>query len=285
MGKPKPDFLVIGAQKCGTSWLHAQLSAHPDIFLPQRKELEYFSYEPQHHRAGLTGYLDNFREAKATDTIGETTASYFWSHSSSPWCDMPYGFETNIPLSIRQQLGSEVKIVVALRNPVRRAISAYLHYCSMGQVSPSSRFQDNMKYMGVIDMGFYGRHLANWLDVFDPSQVLVLTLEHDIRAEPEKTMSRLHTFLEVENHQNDLTSLQKTIYPGLPTQTKQDGVYAKIELDNTHTGSQGTRSPIGLTRILSSLQLSELKQIYREDIAQLDTLLGTLLSIDWGLSY
>ncbi len=285
MSKPRPEFLIIGAQKCGTSWLHTQLSAHPDIFLAQRKELEYFSYAPQHHRTGLAGYLENFQEAEATDTIGETTASYFWSHSSSPWCGMPYGFETNIPLSIKQQLGSDVKIIVALRNPVQRAISAYLHYYRLGQISPTSTFQDSMKYMGVIDMGFYGRHLANWLDIFDQGQILVLTLEHDIRAEPEKTMSRLHAFLEVKNQHSSLTSLQKTIYPGLATQTKHDGVYARMEFDSAHTGPQATSSPIEFARILNSLQLSELKQIYREDIAQLDTLLGTQLSTDWGLSY
>lgn len=43
-----PTFLVIGVQKAGTTWLYQRLSQHPDIYLPPRKELHYFSRSPKY---------------------------------------------------------------------------------------------------------------------------------------------------------------------------------------------------------------------------------------------
>jgi hypothetical protein len=91
-----PNFLIIGAQKCGTSWLHTHLSAHPEVFLPAQKDLEFFSYAPHLHTPGIGGYLEHFRDTGTARAIGEATASYFWSHSDSPWCDMPEGFHRDV---------------------------------------------------------------------------------------------------------------------------------------------------------------------------------------------
>ncbi|MGE0611353.1 MAG: sulfotransferase domain-containing protein, partial [Hyphomicrobiales bacterium] len=45
----KPDFLVIGAQKCGTTWLQEMLHQHPDVFVPEIKEVNYF-VRAEHNR-------------------------------------------------------------------------------------------------------------------------------------------------------------------------------------------------------------------------------------------
>ena len=57
---PFPDFLGIGAQKAGTTWLHENLRRHPELFLPEEKELHYFDRQwvrPLRH------YSAAFREA------------------------------------------------------------------------------------------------------------------------------------------------------------------------------------------------------------------------------
>jgi len=59
----RPGFLVIGAQKCGTSWLHRHLSAHPDLWMPPGKELEFFSYTPHLANPGLDAYHAAFAPA------------------------------------------------------------------------------------------------------------------------------------------------------------------------------------------------------------------------------
>ncbi len=45
--RPGPDFLCIGAQKAGTSWLYQQLRGHPELFVPGVKELHYFNHAPR----------------------------------------------------------------------------------------------------------------------------------------------------------------------------------------------------------------------------------------------
>lgn len=277
-----PTFLIIGAQKCGTSWLHKHLSAHPDVFLPASKDLEFFSYTQHPRSPGFAAYLDHFREAGSTQAIGEATASYFWSHSTSPWCVMPEGFQADIPGAVKHHLGTELKLIVALRHPARRAISAYLHYLNVGELSPSATFEESMKYVGIIDMGFYARHLAAWLRVFDLTQIKVLTLEHDIQARPQHTLSGLCEFLGINEHPIGTAALGEVIYGGIPTRINQQGVYADLgSLQSRHElGNPGAMGEY--TRVLSPGQWQSLESIYRADVAQLDLMLGTHLLRDWG---
>lgn len=55
---PKPDFLIIGAQKCGTTSLFYYLSQHPDLCLPAIKELQFFTFE---YSKGWPWYENQFR--------------------------------------------------------------------------------------------------------------------------------------------------------------------------------------------------------------------------------
>ena len=61
--RPNPGFLIIGAQKCGTTWLHRHLSRHPELWLPPRKELEFFSYTRHLEDPGLAAYRSAFAPA------------------------------------------------------------------------------------------------------------------------------------------------------------------------------------------------------------------------------
>ncbi len=82
-----PNFLIIGVQKGGTTWLHENLKRHPAIFLPEnKKELEFFSYyQKKIADSGLAGYLHSFNQfndviqTEKPKAIGEATPSYFWS--------------------------------------------------------------------------------------------------------------------------------------------------------------------------------------------------------------
>ncbi len=58
-----PGFLIIGAQKCGTTWLHRHLSRHPELWLPPGKELEFFSYERHLEDPGFPAYQAAFEPA------------------------------------------------------------------------------------------------------------------------------------------------------------------------------------------------------------------------------
>src|SRR5688572_18044644 len=58
-----PDFLCIGVQKTGTSWLYQNLRLHPDIFMPDRKELDYFNNTYRFYSFPLSYYSDYFANA------------------------------------------------------------------------------------------------------------------------------------------------------------------------------------------------------------------------------
>ncbi len=162
-----PDFLIIGAQKAGTSWLHARLREQPGLWLPADKDYEYFSYPgatpPEAYRA-------RFADAPPGVSIGDACASYFWTTGRS--ADNP-GFARDLPGAIDDTLGSDAKYIVLLRDPVERAVSAYLHHIAFGSLDAQVPLLDAPDSLGLVDIGLYGRHLGRWLDVVEPHRICV----------------------------------------------------------------------------------------------------------------
>ena len=109
-----PAFLCVGAQKAGTTTLHALLGGHSEIFLPLCKEVHYFSV---HYAKGLDWYSSCFRGAEDGLCIGEITPYYLFH---------PFAAER-----IVNDLG-KIRIIILLRDPVERTISHYRHACRLG---------------------------------------------------------------------------------------------------------------------------------------------------------
>ena len=75
-GEPRlPNFLVIGAMKAGTTSLFHYLRDHPQVFLPEEKELYFFTEEDNWHR-GLEWYRSRFRGAGDAKAVGEASVGY-----------------------------------------------------------------------------------------------------------------------------------------------------------------------------------------------------------------
>lgn len=108
-----PSFLVVGAQKAGTSYLARELGAHPAIFVPRSgsslKELHFFDRDANYDR-GLSYYARHFESAGADLLCGEATANYLYSHRALE--------------RIGRDL-TETKCVAVLRAPLDRAYSQY----------------------------------------------------------------------------------------------------------------------------------------------------------------
>jgi hypothetical protein len=104
----KPNFLIAGAGKAGTTSLHEYLAQHPDVFMSSFKEPNFFvrgyGYNDWNH------YLALFRGARGEKAVGESSTGYLCSEESPAW--------------IKSVLG-HVKIILVLRNPARRAESLY----------------------------------------------------------------------------------------------------------------------------------------------------------------
>lgn len=134
----KPNFLVAGFPKCGTTSIYEYLKIHPEVYLPETKELHYFTQSflvqsingpnDDHilSKVLLTSdfqYLNNYQSVKNEIAIGDCSPSY----ASFPDC---------IP-KIKELLGADVKIIIMLRNPIDRAYSNYRHLVRQGRETSS----------------------------------------------------------------------------------------------------------------------------------------------------
>lgn len=206
------DFLVIGAQKAGTTSLFEYLRRHPELYLPPSKEAPYFSHDPVIAR-GWEQYLDtHFRRADPSLKQGSATPSYMvggvFKRGENA---VDGGDERTVPLRIRSQMPN-VKLVAILRDPIERAFSHHRMTSMTGEEQRSFDTaveellrQDALadarrlprETTGYIVWGEYGRVLGGYLDVFDRDQLLVLFTD-ELSREPARTLSRLWAFLEVD---------------------------------------------------------------------------------------
>ena len=192
-----PNFLIIGAQKAGSSWLLHRLRQHPKIFMP-RSEIHYFD-KAYNYSKGIEWYESFFTDVTTETAIGEKTPDYLWANGN--------GVEGHLPevhQNIYQTL-PQAKLIVTVRNPVERAISAVNHIVRTGRISPFQNIDDlllgNKRYLveghGVIDYGFYYRQIMAYLEYFDRSQMLLLIFEEDIVQNPEVGLNQVCEFLSV----------------------------------------------------------------------------------------
>ena len=197
----RPNFLIIGAQKAGTTWLYENLRRHPQVFLPEAVELVFFNRRECEDPDRIAAYLRNFAKAAPSQcAIGEKTPGYFWSPATGRIPGgPPAGHNPHIPQSVRHVLGGDVRLIVSLRHPVRRAISAYGHHAKRRRIAAGQTIRQAADRFGILDMGFYDAHLASWEAVFDPAQIEVLIFEDDIIRRPEAGLARACRFLGIRD--------------------------------------------------------------------------------------
>jgi hypothetical protein len=109
-----PDFLGLGVQKGGTTTLHTLLAAHPQLMLPESKELHFFSL---HYGRGEDWYRQQFAAATPNQRCGEITPYYI--------------FHPLVPERI-QRCCPKARLIVLLRDPVERALSQFFHSQRLG---------------------------------------------------------------------------------------------------------------------------------------------------------
>src|SRR5262245_35984407 len=125
-----PDFLILGAQKSGTSTLATALGRHPDIYIPWMKEAHYFHTKDA--RADAPEYQAFFSDRQGERFAGEATPDYLYVAEAA--------------INIAREL-PEARFVVILRNPVDRAYSAYWHARRAGAIEGS--FEEGLACEGL----------------------------------------------------------------------------------------------------------------------------------------
>jgi hypothetical protein len=213
----KPDFLIIGAQKCATSWLHLHLGRHHQIMLPADKDIEFFSYPVNLNPETSRAWLERFDGASTGMRVGDVNGAYFWTESGSAWSIKLDSFNKQIPESVKAFLGDEIQFIISLRNPVERAVSAYLHHIHHGAVRPDQKLLEVDAPLGIVDMGFFGAHLKNWLRVYPAKQFLVIRDLPFDRKSATALLSGTLEFLGVADFQEE-HPFETPVYPGIHTE-------------------------------------------------------------------
>jgi hypothetical protein len=172
------DFIGIGPQKTGSTWLHEVLAQHPLILLPQEtKETMFFDL---YYDKGLDWYQEYFAKKDDRQIRGEIGPSYFDCEKS---IDRIY------------TINPDCKIIISLRNPISKAISLHRHHLNKGRVS--NNFQEAIEKMPrIITSGNYASYIPQWLDKFSYEQVKLILLD-DIQDNPQQVWQEICQFLEI----------------------------------------------------------------------------------------
>jgi len=299
MGGRLPDFLIVGAPKAGTTALAAILEHHPDVFLSPLKEPKYFSsrvlelplagpgddYPEALFIRTEDAYRRLFRRAGDARAVGEASV------------DLLYYHDLVIP-GIRRLLG-DPRIVISLRDPVARAVSAYsqlvrdgretLPFADAVDAEPERRAA-NWEFMwSYVDVGRYAAQLEAYLAAFSRVHVL---LHDDLLSRPVETVRGVLRFLEVDETVELPVDLRSN-----PSGVPRSRVLRRLLRPN--------RAAVAVYRRLLAAGLSErwilgivdrfrprrtepvevppsvrqsLAAVFREDVAALGTLIGRDLS-------
>lgn len=203
-----PDFLIIGAQRCGTTSLYRYLSKHAYVTPALRKEIHFFDIN---YRKGMAWYRAHF-PSLWTKIVRKSRKSCFITGEASPY----YIFHPHAPKRIARVIPS-VKLIVLLRNPVDRAYSHYHHALRQGNETLS--FEDaigneeerlcremekmledenyysfNHQKYSYLSRGIYSEQIETWLTLFPREQILIEKSE-DLYTNPQMILNRVLDFL------------------------------------------------------------------------------------------
>ena len=210
-----PDFLIIGTEKGGTTFLYWKLCQHLYVEPAHEKELHFFD-TPLWFKKGVSWYRSQFPAPAWRDGRKVITGE------ASPY----YLFHPFSPLRASKLL-PDAKLIAILRNPVDRAYSAYNDKVSTGHESLSFEaalaeeenrtagelekmlsderyYSRNLRVYSYLSRGIYVDQLQRWHKHFHPDQLLVLSSE-DLFANPDGSVERVQEFLDLPKSDTNIT--------------------------------------------------------------------------------
>jgi hypothetical protein len=252
-----PTFLGIGAQRAGTTWAFECLAEHPDIYVPQEKELHFFYVN---YGRGLTWYKSQFADAGDKQARGEISPDYMYHEAALR------NISRDLP---------DIKLFVILRNPIERAYSQYLLHRHRFADKPFDAVCE--PGTELFDRGLYHHHLSRVFSIFPREQVKVLIYD-DLAAHPAEFLSELYSFLGVDaafRPSSLVKTYNRVIYPGAQKALISlrlgwliDSIKATAAGDfiRRRHSSQGSA-------VATAANLGHLAKLYEEDVNSLSRML------------
>ena len=273
-----PNLLVIGAMKAGTTSLHHYLEQHPDIFMSEVKEINYFTRDT-FAKKPLEWYTDQFRTDKRIR--GESSQNYTKCHNKY-YQGVPERIKAHIP---------EVKMIYLLRDPIQRYRS---HILENAYGEPPHDVAYNIESGHYEKTGLYYYQLSHFLEYFSLDQIHVCTLE-DLKKDRLGTMNQIFSFLGLSNVEEEERFEFVKNDSGeklLPYRFKTHVVYRAMAKVLPAGGKieQMMASPYVKNQVfkqaekkyLTDTEVQRLKVLYAEDVAKLRKLTGKSFA-DWSV--
>jgi hypothetical protein len=172
-------FIGIGAQRAGTSWLYNCLNEHPEIYMP-KKEVHFFD---KSFEKGIDWYKGLFAGLEDQHlAYGEFTPDYM---------------DDVVTMERIRSFDKDVKLIVMLRNPIERSISAFKLYQSHGRLQGASFSQGVNEYEQLITKSLYAKQLDIVYSLF-PEENVFIGIYDDIESNPLDLYKSACSFLEVD---------------------------------------------------------------------------------------
>lgn len=232
-----PNFIVVGAPKAGTTSLYYYLKQHPDVFLPEKKELHFFSHEEICFYTGGPGdafiarevckswidYERHFRGAENFSARGDISPSYL--------------IHSDTAERIFKSLG-KVKIIILLRDPVEKIISQYTHLCASGRetllLEEALEAESERYKMNWADFWWYKKSsfLTNnaevFLKIFGAENVMFISSD-EFKINTRDVLSRVANFINI-NDSFEFALEQTFNVSGMPKSKIMASIFVKPNL-------------------------------------------------------
>lgn len=206
-----PDFIIIGAMKCGTTSLYNYLVQHPNVLRAAKKEVHFFDWQ---FEKGLPFYRSQFPTQPYKFLMKHLHKQAFICGEASPY----YLFHPHVARRVSESI-PQAKLIVILRNPIDRAHSHYWHWvrdkferlsfedaiksepdrlAGEREKMLEDETYDSYNYgrFSYLARGRYIEQIKRWRTYFSAEQMLIMSSE-DFYADPSKAMKRVGVFLEL----------------------------------------------------------------------------------------
>lgn len=280
-----PTFLIIGAQKSGTISLYEYLRQHPQVYMSPVKEPQFFTYEGERPPSAFvitewSDYQALFAQAREDHiALGEASTSYLHA--------------LHAPERITRYLPN-VRLVAILRNPVERAFSNWIHNVENGRERLEFRdalnVEEERMRQGVgyafyyLYKGFYYQHLCRYLALL-PRDHLRVYLFDDLCSDPVRVIQDIYGFIGVDPdfqpriERHNVSGIPKGLPGRIFSRVRKSTWVQKKgkELVPERVRAWVRKRLIWRPSLPQDVRYA-LIELYREDILQLESLLGRDLS-------
>jgi hypothetical protein len=265
-----PQFVVIGAQKSGSTFVLRALGEHPKVYMPPA-EVRFFE-DPDYGDGDPAPLEALFEDAPPGAVRGIKRPGYL----ARP--EVAARIHRHVP---------DARLIAILRNPIDRAVSAYFHLMRTGFI-PIRSLEDGLarildgqyrsahvKAAEIVEFGLYHEHLSRYLDLFDRQQLLVILFD-DLRSRPHDAVRQAYRFIGVDDsHQPAALARDRAVNPNpgmysLPRlRVNAVGASFRYRYDERRTRrwTRARRTPVqrAVTRAAETLDRHVLSRVFPAD--------------------